>query len=124
LQADHLNEVNYEEELTSLDTTTVEAEWLRELLMDLHVVKKPIPAIHMNCDNQTMIIKVISSKNNMKSSRHVKRRLKYVRKMRNSRVIALDYIHTSKNLENPFTKGLSRNAIDNASKEMGMRPTI
>jgi flagellar motor component MotA len=60
----------------------------------------------------------------MKSSRHVKRRLKSVRKMRNSGVIALDYIHTSKNLADPFTKGLSRNVIDNTSKEMGMRPIM
>ena len=44
--------------------------------------------------------------------------------MRNSGVIALDYIQTSKNLADPFTKGLSRNVIDNASREMGMRPTI
>jgi hypothetical protein len=27
-------------------------------------------------------------------------------------------------LADPFTKGLSRNVIDYASKEMGMRPTI
>ena len=46
-----------EAELTALDTAIVEAEWLRELLMDLPVVEKPIPAILMNCDNQTMIIK-------------------------------------------------------------------
>src|SRR3954467_11397913 len=107
-----------EAELTALDTATVEAEWLRELLMDLPVVEKPIHAIPMNCDNQTVIIKVNSSKDNMKSSRHVKRRLKSVRKMRNSGVIALDYIQTSKNLADPFTKGLSRNVIENASKEM------
>ena len=113
-----------EAELIALDTTTVEAEWLHQLLMDLLVVEKPIPAILMNCDNQTVIIKVNSSKDNMKSSRHVKRRLKSIRKMRNSGVIALDYIQTSKNLADPFTKGLSRNVIDNASKEMGMRPTI
>ena len=113
-----------EAELTALNTTTVEAEWLRQLLMDLPVVEKPIPVILMNCDNQTLIIKVNSSKDNMKSSSHVKRRLKSVRKMRNSGVIALDYINTSKNLADPFTKGLSRNVIDNASKEMGMRPTI
>jgi hypothetical protein len=61
--------------LTALDTATVEAEWLRELFMDLPVVKKPILAISMNCDNQTVIIKVNSSKNNMKSTRHVKRQL-------------------------------------------------
>jgi hypothetical protein len=54
----------------------------------------------------------------------VKRRLKYARKMRNPGVIPLDYIHTSRNLADPFIKGLSRNVIDNASKEMGMRPTV
>ena len=113
-----------EAELTVLDTTTVEAEWLRELLMDLHVVENPIPAILMNCDNQTVIVKVKSSKDNLKSSRHVKRSLKSVRKLRNTGVIALDYIQTSKNLADPFTKGLSRNVIDSASREMGLRPTV
>ena len=73
-----------EAELTTLDTASVEAEWLRELLMDLPVVEKPIPTISMNCDNQTVIIKVNSSRDNMKSTRHVKRRLKFVRKLRNS----------------------------------------
>jgi hypothetical protein len=58
----------------------------------------------------------------MISSRHIKRRLKFVRKMRNSGVITLDYIHTKKNLADPFAKGLSRN-IDAASKKMGLRPT-
>jgi hypothetical protein len=40
-----------EAKLTALDTAIVEAEWLRELHMDLPVVKKPILAISMNCDN-------------------------------------------------------------------------
>jgi hypothetical protein len=113
-----------EAKLIALDTATVEVEWLHELLMDLPMVEKPIPIILMNCDNQTVIIKVKSSKDNMKSSSHVKRRLKSVRKMINSIVIALDYINTSMNLADPFTKGLSRNMIDYASKEMGMRLTI
>jgi hypothetical protein len=91
--------------------------------MDLPVVEKPIPAISMNCDNQTMIIKVNSSKDNMKSTRHVKRRLKSVRKLRNSRVIALNYVHTSNNLADQFINGLPRNVMESASREMGMRPT-
>jgi hypothetical protein len=111
-----------EAELTALDTTTMEADWLRELLMDLPIIEKPLPAIFMSCDNQTVIVKVDSSKDNIKSSRHIKRRLKSVRKMRNSEVITLDYIHTEKNLTDPFTEGLSRNAIDVTSKEMGLRP--
>nr|CAE02261.2 OSJNBb0058J09.8 [Oryza sativa Japonica Group] len=48
-----------EAELTALDTATVEAEWLRDLLMDLPVVEKPVPAILMNCDNQTTCEKTI-----------------------------------------------------------------
>ena len=51
-----------ETELTALDTATVEAEWLRDLLLDLPVVEKPISAILMNYDNQTVIAKVNSSR--------------------------------------------------------------
>ena len=91
--------------------------------MDLPVVEKPVPAILMNCDNQTLIIKVKSSKDNMKSNKHIRMKLKTFRKLRNARVIALDYIQTAKNLADPFTKGQSRVVIDNASREMGMRPT-
>jgi hypothetical protein len=58
----------------------------------------------------------------MKSSRHVKMRLKSVRKLRSSGVIALDYILMAENLTDQFTKGLSRSVIDNASKELGLRP--
>ena len=82
--------------------------------MDLPVVEKPVPAILMNCDNQTVIVKVNSTKDNAKSSRHVKRRLKSVRKMRNSGVISVTYIQTDKNLADSFTKELSRNVIDSA----------
>jgi hypothetical protein len=112
-----------EAELASLDTATIEVDWLREPLMDLPIVEKPLLAILMNYDNQTVIVKVDSSKDNIKSSRHIKRRLKSVRKMRNSRVITLDYIHIEKNLTDQFTKGLSHNVIDATSKEMGLRPT-
>jgi len=116
-----LTRSNMEAELTALDTATVEAEWLCELLMDLPVVEKLVPVILMNCDNQTVIVKVNSAKDNANLSRHVKRRLKSVRKLRNSGVIIVTYTQTDKNLTDPFTKGLSRNVIDSASREMGMR---
>jgi len=111
-----------ETELTTLDTSGAEAGWLRDLLMDLPVVEKPVPAILMNCDNQTVIVKVKSSTENMQSNKHIRMRLKVVRHLRNSGVIALDYIQSAKNLADPFTKGLSRVVIENASREMGMRP--
>jgi hypothetical protein len=58
----------------------------------------------------------------MKSTKHVKHMLKPVRKLRSSGVTVVYYIQTAKNLADPFTKGLSRTVIDNASKEMGLRP--
>jgi hypothetical protein len=47
-------------------------------------------AISMNYDNQTVIIKINSYKDNIKSTRHIKRHLKLVRKLRNSGLISLD----------------------------------
>jgi hypothetical protein len=85
-------------------------------------LKKPILAVLMICDNQTVITKVNSSKDNVKSTRHVKRRLKSIKKLRNSKVITVAYVQTEKNLTDAFTKGLSRNVIEIASREMGMRP--
>jgi hypothetical protein len=90
--------------------------------MDLAIVDKPLLPKLMNCDNQTMIVEVDNSKNNMKSPRHIKRLLKSNMKMRNSRIITLDIIHTEKNLTDPFTKGLSRNVVYITSKEMSLRP--
>jgi len=112
-----------EAELTALDTAGAEAEWLRDFLLDLPMVGKPILAISMNCDNQTVITKVNSSRNNMKSIRLVKRQLKFVRKLKTFGVIMVDYVHTSNNLADQFTKGLPHNVIESASREMGMRPT-
>jgi hypothetical protein len=40
-----------EEELAALDTATVEANWLRELLMDLSIIEKPLP--QSNGDSQS-----------------------------------------------------------------------
>jgi hypothetical protein len=117
-----LTKSTMEAELSALDIASAEAEWLRELLSALPVVEKPISAILMNYDNQTVITKVNSAKDNVKSTRHIKRRLKYVRKLRNSGVITVAYIQTNKNLADPFTKGLLWNVIEIASREMGMRP--
>jgi hypothetical protein len=83
-----------EVEIVALDTSTVEVDRLCKLLMDLPIVEKALSAILMNCDNQTLIVKLDSLKNNVKSSRHIKRRLMSIKKIRNSRVITFDYIQT------------------------------
>ena len=56
-----LTKSTMEAELMALYIASTKAEWLRELLMALPMVEKPIPAIIINCDNQTVITKVKNS---------------------------------------------------------------
>ena len=37
-------------ELVTLDATCMETEWIRNLLLDILLVSKFIPIIHMPCD--------------------------------------------------------------------------
>jgi hypothetical protein len=49
-----------EAELAALDTTTVETDYVCELLIDLPIVEKLLMVILMNCDNPSVIVKVDS----------------------------------------------------------------
>jgi hypothetical protein len=40
-----------ETEPVALDTATMKADWLRELLMDFPIIEKPLSVILMNYDN-------------------------------------------------------------------------
>ena len=51
LQADYHNEVYNGSRTCRIRHCWAKAKWLHELLMDLPVVEKPIPAISMNYDN-------------------------------------------------------------------------
>jgi hypothetical protein len=112
-----------EVELVALESATTKAEWPKELLMDLPMVDKPVPAIILHCDNQSMITIVGNAKENAKFSRHVKQRIKSVRHLRNTREIVVEYINTAQNLADPFTKGLACVVIGEASRELGLKPT-
>jgi hypothetical protein len=56
-----------EVELVALESATTEAEWLKELLMDLPMVYKLIPAILLHCDNQS-VITIVGMQRKMQSS--------------------------------------------------------
>jgi hypothetical protein len=108
-----------EAKLVALESATTEAEWLKELLMDLPMVAKPVSTNLLHCDNQSLITIV----GNAKFSRHVKRRIKSVRHLRNTGEIVVEYINTTRNLAVPFTKGLAHAVIDETLREMGLKPT-
>jgi hypothetical protein len=91
--------------------------------MDLTMVAKTVPTILLHCDNQSVITIVGNAKENTKFSRHVKRRIKSIRHLRNTGEIVVEYINTTQNLVDPFTKGLARDVIDKALREILLKPT-
>jgi hypothetical protein len=65
--------------------------------MDLPFIYKLVPPILMYCDNQSMLAQVMNTKDNSKFNKHIKRRLKSIRKMKNSKVIAVSYVKSENN---------------------------
>jgi hypothetical protein len=90
--------------------------------MDLCFIDKLVPPILMYCDNQSMLAQVMNTKDNLKSNKHIKCRIKSFRKMKNSGVIVVSYVKCENNLIDPFTKGLPWNVISVMSKNMSMKP--
>jgi hypothetical protein len=48
----HLNEIKYGSRTHNIRQHSIEAKWLHELLMNLPVIKKNIPAISIKSDKQ------------------------------------------------------------------------
>jgi hypothetical protein len=61
-----------EAELVALEPATTKVECLKDLLMDLPIIAKPVLVILLHCDNQSVITIVGNAKENAKFSRHVK----------------------------------------------------
>ena len=105
--------------MCALDTTGMEAEWIRGLLSELPLMEKPIPAISVHCDNMTTIAKIKSSKYNHKERRHIQLRLKSVRELVSQGVIAMNFVGTKDNTVDPLTKGLNKQQV--LKSRVGMR---
>ena len=109
-------------ELVALDVARKEAEWLRELLSEIPMLEKPIPAILIHCDNQASIAKIHSKNHNTKNSRHIELRYKILRKLISTGVITVRYVKSADNLADQLTKGLSSIQIQMSSRGMGLKP--
>ncbi|XP_026396723.1 uncharacterized protein LOC113291402 [Papaver somniferum] len=97
-----------------------EAEWLRNLLVEIPLWMKPVPSVMINCDNQDTIYKVSNKTYNGKS-RHASLRHQIVRQLLKRGVVAVNYIESKNNLADPFTKCLPKDVHSIKCKEMGLR---
>lgn len=111
-----------ESEFIALADCAKEAEWLRNLLLEIPLWPKPMPPIVINCDSEAAR-SVAHNKVYNGKSRHLSLRHSYIRQLlKNDGVIGINYIRTNQNLADPFTKGLSRDLIQKLSLGIGLKP--
>ena len=99
-----------EAELIALASANEEANWLRDLLYEIPLWKKPIPPILIHCDSTAAIGRVKNHYYNGKS-RPIRRGHSTMRSYLSSGIIIMDYIKSNDNLADPFTKALAKDKI-------------
>ena len=106
-------------EFVALEKAGTETEWLRNLLINILIQKRPAPSVSIHCDNQATIAR---SKNKIynEKSRHIRLRHKIVKQLLDDGIISLDYVRSELNISDPFTKPLGRKLVENTSRGMGL----
>ncbi|GJR04813.1 zinc finger, CCHC-type containing protein, partial [Tanacetum coccineum] len=92
-----------EAEFLALAAAGKEAEWLRNMLLDIELWPQPMPSISLHCDSQSTLSRTYNKMYNGKS-RHISLRHAYIKELISNGIITIEYIRSCKNLANPFTK--------------------
>ncbi|GJV48887.1 zinc finger, CCHC-type containing protein [Tanacetum coccineum] len=110
-------------EFVALASCCKEAEWLRNLLINIPLWPKPMPPISVHCDSQSTLSKAYNQVYNGKS-RHIGLRHRQVNQLINDEVITVSFLRSSKNLADPFTKGLPRKLIEISREAKVHHPNV
>jgi hypothetical protein len=92
-------------------------DWLIKLLLDLDITQN-LP-ITIYCDNQPAIA-LIKNRNYHNTGKHSDLKYYFIREARDSGLLEFQYIHTSDQLADIFTKGLPRDTHHNFCTRLGM----
>ena len=106
-----------ESEFVALEKAGTEAEWLKNLLIDMPIWERPTPSVSIHCDNQAIIVRAKTKIYNEKS-RHIRLRHKIVKQLLDDGIISLDYMRSKFNVSDLLANPLGRKLVENASKGM------
>ena len=109
-----------EAEFIALATTSKEAGWLRDLMLEISISTDEVSTISIHCDSQDTLARAYNDIYNGKS-RHISLRHEYVRQLIRGGIISISCIKTSENLADPFTKPLVKRLVSSTSKGMGLK---
>ncbi|GJW26420.1 zinc finger, CCHC-type containing protein [Tanacetum coccineum] len=96
-----------------------EAEWLRNLILEIPLWSKPIAPISIRCDSAATLAKAYSQMYNGKS-RHLGVRHSMIRELITNGVISIEFVRSQQNLVDHLTKGLARDLVIKSAEGMGL----
>ena len=91
------------------------------MLLNIELWPQTIPTISMYCDSEVTLGRAYTKMYNGKS-RHIGLRHDYIRQFIEFGTISIVYVKSNNNLENPFTKVVSRDMLGVTSIGMGLNP--
>ncbi|GJZ08135.1 zinc finger, CCHC-type containing protein [Tanacetum coccineum] len=112
-----------ESEFVALVTTGKEAEWLRNLILDIPLWSKPIAPIFIRCDSAATLAKAYSQMYNGKS-KHLGVRHNMIRELITNEVVSIEFERSQRNLVDHLTKGLARYLVLKSTKGMGLKSNL
>ncbi|XP_055804392.1 uncharacterized protein LOC129873336 [Solanum dulcamara] len=107
-------------EFVGLELAGSEAEWLRNFLANIRLIKDVFPLVSMHYDCQAAIA-IAKNKSYNYKSRHMKLRHDVVKQLLRDGIISIDYVTSELNSADSLTKPVERKLILQTSKEMGLR---
>ncbi|GJR59499.1 zinc finger, CCHC-type containing protein [Tanacetum coccineum] len=107
-------------EFVNLAATGKEAEWLKNLLLEISLWSKPIAPIFIHCDSAATLAKAYSQMYNGKS-RHLGVRHCMIHELITNGVISIEFVRSQQKLANYLTKELARDLVIKSAEGMGLK---
>ncbi|GKE17441.1 zinc finger, CCHC-type containing protein, partial [Tanacetum coccineum] len=109
-----------ESEFVALAAAGKEAEWLKNLLLDIPLLVKPIAPISIRYDSAATLAKSYIQMYNGKS-RHLGVRHSMIHELITNGVISIEFLRSQQNLADHLTKGLARDLVIKSVEGMRLK---
>ncbi|GKD68235.1 hypothetical protein Tco_1322325 [Tanacetum coccineum] len=109
-----------ESEFVALAAACKEAEWLKNLLLEITLWVKPIAPISIRCDSVATLAKAYSQMYNGKS-RHLGVRHNMIRVLIKNGEVSIEFVRSQQNLADHLMKGLAKDLVIKYAEGMGLK---
>ncbi|GJW08427.1 hypothetical protein Tco_1570850 [Tanacetum coccineum] len=107
-------------EFVALAAAGKEAEWLKNLLLEIPLWSKPIAPISIRCDSASTLAKAYRQMYNRKS-KHLGVRHSMFHELITNGVLSIEFVRSQPKLADRLTKGLARDLVIKSAEGMRLK---